>query len=154
MILSYIFLFFIILACAGTLFYLYEFFIPSLKLKYSGINENLDSDHLSEFDEDIPEEVKDLSKIASVQFSGTDEQNEKRMFYKGEKNCSLFYSVYTSEFKNQKICIGYGDCIKSCPQKAIMMQKDEIMISEMCNGCGKCISSCPVNLISLVPKKQ
>lgn len=48
------------------------------------------------------------------------------------------------------LCLGKGDCIKSCPQKAIELRKGKILITDLCNGCGKCISYCPQSIISLV----
>lgn len=57
---------------------------------------------------------------------------------------------------NIRACIGCGECIKTCPTKAIpesliglyshLLEIDK----SKCNGCGECVSICPHNAIKLV----
>ena len=149
MVVSLIFLFII----TALIFYLFYFFLPAIKLKYEGISASLTSElHFS--NEDIYNFVSpDFSKIAVVE-KNVHEQDTKRLIYKGEKNCQLFYETYGSEYKDTKICIGFGDCVKVCPQEAISIQDNCAKISEMCNGCGKCLDYCPVSVISLVSTQK
>ncbi len=151
MIVSLIFLFFFLVCCSGILFFLFCFFLPSIKLQYDGINEFLSSEkNVQKYDEnEIP-----LGKdgVRAVVDSSYEKNNDNRIFvYNGEKNCKLFAHSYHSEYKNSSCCIGFGDCIKDCPQNAITIQNDVAVIGETCNGCGACLSSCPLNLISLAP---
>lgn len=153
MILSFFFLFLMLLIITAVIFYIFCFFLPALKLKYEGITDSLSSQlHFS--DDDIYDYVKpDFSKIAYIERIAHDPE-EKRLIYKGEKNCRLFHEIYSSEYKNPKICIGFGDCMKVCPQRAISIRDNCAEISEICNGCGKCLDYCPEKLISLVQRTK
>lgn len=153
MILSLFFIFFMLLLITAVLFYLFCFFLPALKLKYEGLTDSLSSElHFS--NDDIYDYVApDFSKIAVVEGESCDGE-ERRLIYKGEKNCRLFYETYNSEYKKTKICIGFGDCMKACPQEAIFLKNGRAEISEMCSGCGKCVDYCPVKIISLVPRER
>lgn len=153
MVVSLIFLFLMLLIITALIFYLFYFFLPAIKLKYEGISSLLTSElHFS--DEDIYDFVSpDFSKVAVVEKT-EHEQEDKRLIYRGEKNCRLFYETYGSEYKDTKICIGFGDCVKVCPQEAISIKDNCAKISEMCNGCGKCLDYCPVNVISLVSTQK
>jgi len=45
---------------------------------------------------------------------------------------------------NKEKCLGCGTCIRSCPQKAILLLADEISIQDdKCDGCGICVKNCP-----------
>ena len=152
MILSLLFLFFMLLLITASLFYLFCFFLPALKLKYEGISDSLASE-IQFSDEDTTSFIKtDCNMVAVVEQSDGDD--EKRLIYKGEKNCRLFHDIYRSEYKNPKLCIGFGDCVKVCPQEAISIREKRAVISTLCNGCGKCLDYCPEQLISLVPSAK
>lgn len=151
MILSLFFLFLMLLLICAAIFYLFCFFLPALKVKYEGINSSLASE-IQFTDIDADRFIKtDCSYVASL--SETDESDlHKRLAYKGEKNCNLFHEIYTSEYNNPKICIGFGDCSKVCPQEAITILNNKAVISSFCNGCGKCVEVCPEKIINLVPR--
>jgi ferredoxin len=52
-------------------------------------------------------------------------------------------------------CLGFGDCIKVCPTKAISIKQGKVYIDvKKCIGCGKCEKACPRNLFELVPHKE
>ena len=51
-------------------------------------------------------------------------------------------------------CIGLGDCMKICPQMAIIIENNTALVTDNCCGCGKCIEVCPQNLIKLIPASQ
>lgn len=150
MILSLFFLFLMLLLISGAIFYLFCFFLPALRLKYEGISNMLSTELHFSSDLDYPTVEPDFEKVAVVERpSNLDLQ--KRLIYKGEKNCRLLFDIYSSEYKSSKVCIGYGDCVKVCPQQAISVRDNWAEISPACNGCGKCLSYCPVNLIRLEP---
>lgn len=50
-------------------------------------------------------------------------------------------------------CIGFGDCVDSCPFDAMYMNNNglPIIIEEKCTGCGNCVDACPKDLIELHP---
>lgn len=153
MILSLFLLFLMLLLISLAIFYLFCFFLPALKLKYEGISDSLASE-LHFADEATPHGVAqaDFSKIAVIEAAESDEK--KRLVYKGEKNCRLFHEVYGSEYTNPKVCIGFGDCAKVCPQEAISVRSNRAVVSALCNGCGLCVESCPERIISLVPRAK
>jgi uncharacterized Fe-S center protein len=50
----------------------------------------------------------------------------------------------------RKKCVGCGDCIPRCAQKAISMVEEKARISaEKCIGCGECILVCPNRAIQI-----
>jgi len=150
MILSMIFLFLMILLITALLFYLFCFFLPALKEKYDGISAQLATElHFSDgTDKNLPR--PDFSRVAVIEENEDSDERQKRLNYLGEKNCQLFHKNYTSEYKNPKICIGFGDCLKVCPQEAIRIVDNRAVVGDDCNGCGKCVSYCPEKLIRLV----
>ena len=153
MIVSFLFLFLMLLIITLLIFYLFCFFLPALKIKYDGISDSLSSELRFYTDTDSADLNSDITKIAFVQKLQVS-SDDKRLFYKGEKNCRLFHEIYSSEYKNPKVCIGFGDCVKICPQEAIKIHDGCAVVTEMCNGCGKCIDFCPENIISLVPRTK
>ena len=75
-----------------------------------------------------------------------------RLEYKGIKSCKLFTSVYETQTDCPLGCVGFGDCIKICPQNAIVLKNNTAIVTSNCCGCGKCVESCPKNLIKLFDK--
>ena len=95
MILSLFFLFLMLLLISVAIFYLFCFFLPALKLKYEGISDSLATELQFSESNDVLEQA-DFSKVAVLE--ETDESNlEKRLVYKGQKNCRLFHETYGSE---------------------------------------------------------
>jgi hypothetical protein len=44
---------------------------------------------------------------------------------------------------NAKMCVGCGQCVKSCPEKAISLAaKKAIIDQQKCVGCGQCVAIC------------
>ncbi|WP_294429956.1 4Fe-4S binding protein [uncultured Treponema sp.] len=156
MILAYFFLFLMLLIIVALIFYLFCFFLPALKLKYEGITDSLATE--MHFPDNTSEELikTDCSNVAVINDAETegDKKINRRLFYKGEKNCRLFHETYGSEYTNPNICIGFGDCVKICPQEAIFIRNKKAVVSNLCNGCGKCLDYCPKKIISLVPRTK
>jgi len=49
-------------------------------------------------------------------------------------------------------CLGFFDCVRSCPFEAIFTREGlPVIFEERCTGCGKCVEVCPKRLFSLVP---
>ena len=50
----------------------------------------------------------------------------------------------------KKVCIGCGDCIEHCAQRAISLSEDKAVIqAEKCVGCGECILICTNEAIDI-----
>ncbi len=55
----------------------------------------------------------------------------------------------------KKKCVGCGDCIDHCSQKAISLVDEKSVINpKKCIGCGECIIICPNNAIQVQPNKS
>ena len=65
--------------------------------------------------------------------------------------CKMLKSLYFTDKSYKYICIGQGDCVKVCEQKAISICDGVAVINQMCCGCGKCLKICPQNIIKLIP---
>ncbi len=82
---------------------------------------------------------------------------EKLGDYEGIKTCTSANNVIGGFKKCPYGCLGLGDCIPVCPQKAIEIDKERhiaVIDPEKCTGCGLCVSECPKNLIELVPAES
>lgn len=44
-------------------------------------------------------------------------------------------------------CVACGNCVESCPQKAICELEHFIIKAKECISCGACASECPVDAI-------
>lgn len=67
-------------------------------------------------------------------------------------SCAVIASEYGSVGGCNYMCIGRGDCVSACPQKAILIVNSTAVISNFCTGCGECVSVCPKHIIQLVDR--
>lgn len=153
MIVSLVFLFLFILLCAFLMMFFFNFFIPALKIKYD-INGTLSSEKhsLDNLFEKLPQE--NLNFRAVVKAGGEKSALERRMIYSGDRNCDIFAKAYKSEYKDAVCCCGFGDCVKKCPQNAIVIKNGTAIVTDLCSGCGECVKNCPLGLISMLPKNE
>lgn len=70
------------------------------------------------------------------------------------QSCYLIHQVYGSLNDCNFSCIGLGDCRKSCPQEAIIIENGVAVITSLCIGCGKCLDSCPKKIIKLFNRAE
>lgn len=147
-----LFILFIILI-SFILFFIYNFFIPAVKNQISKNRDPLFSEIEIDFIETNNEpEIKSTSKRAVVLCNSERDYSNLRLEYKGIKSCKLFTSVYETQTDCPLGCVGFGDCIKICPQNAIVLKNNTAIVTSNCCGCGKCVESCPKNLIKLFDK--
>lgn len=90
---------------------------------------------------------------AFVKCQGTIKRTEVYYDYVGIKDCAMMSYIPN---KGEKFCthgcLGYGNCVKSCPFDAIHIVDGVALVDkEKCKACGKCVKACPKNLIELVP---
>ncbi len=76
--------------------------------------------------------------------------SEKNFEYKSIKSCKIFKQIYQSQTRNLNDCLGFGDCITTCEQNAIIIEDGRAHVTSVCNGCGKCIKTCPNSLINMI----
>ncbi|MFC1846633.1 4Fe-4S binding protein [Chloroflexota bacterium] len=74
--------------------------------------------------------------------------------YSGAKSCKAAAQLWGGYKKCPYACLGFGDCVKACPQGGISIDKEKgiaVIDRSQCTGCGLCAAECPQNLIELVP---
>lgn len=59
---------------------------------------------------------------------------------------------YSMPEVNKGYCISCYQCVKSCPEELITVDKDPKINLEECIHCGRCIKSCPTNSIKELEK--
>ena len=93
-------------------------------------------------------------KVAVLLCSGGKKERKEKFRYSGLKECASASILFSGPLSCFFGCIGFGDCLKSCPFSAIRMNENGIpeVDPQKCTGCGKCVEACPLNLFSLVPK--
>lgn len=90
---------------------------------------------------------------AFVKCQGTIKRTEVYYDYVGIKDCAMMAFVPN---KGEKFCtygcLGYGNCVRSCPFDAIHIVDGVALVDkDKCKACGKCVAACPKNLIELIP---
>ncbi len=75
--------------------------------------------------------------------------------YDGVRSCKISQAVYNGESTCPFSCLGYGDCVESCPFGAMSIDPETGAIKvdgDKCTGCGTCVKSCPKHIIELRKK--
>lgn len=92
-----------------------------------------------------------VEQVAYVACNGTCEAVENKYDYCGQKTCRTANMAYQGDKFCNFACLGYGDCVKVCPQDAISVQNGVARVNpKKCIGCGICTRECPNGLIHLV----
>jgi len=73
-------------------------------------------------------------------YGGINSCRASTLLFGGHKECSFG-------------CLGFGDCVESCPFDAIKMGSDGLPVvdPDRCTSCGKCVKACPKKLYSILP---
>ncbi len=145
-----------VLLGSGLLFFIFRMLIPSIKIENSYGEDNLFSKEEIIVATGEPEFKQNKTGLKAVVLCSPKRKfSNKRVNYKGKKDCSLFKSIYSTEYDCVWSCSGFGNCVISCPRQAIFIENNTAVIdSSLCNGCGLCISSCPKHLIELIPEDR
>lgn len=59
----------------------------------------------------------------------------------------IFNSVNVNITIKMKLCSGCGNCIVTCPTKALKASIKEINVTSDCNNCLECLEVCPTGAI-------
>ncbi|MBD3309120.1 RnfABCDGE type electron transport complex subunit B [candidate division KSB3 bacterium] len=100
-------------------------------------------------------EVSDVEEkqVAVVLCHGGIKEAVRSAVYNGVKTCRSAVIIGGGGKLCQYGCLGYGDCVASCPFDAIHMNDNQLPVvdPEKCTACGNCVRACPRNLIELHP---
>ena len=153
MILCIILLILIVLIVSLLLLFLFYMLFPSISKNQKDINEDpvISNDEIDYITPDV-EHFVPSDKKAVVLCS-----NDKKLSFNNERfnhehTCFMIASMHESGTDCKYACIGLGDCVKVCPQSAIVIKDHTALVTSLCIGCGKCIDVCPKHIIKLVPK--
>ncbi|MCH5290943.1 MAG: hypothetical protein J1D88_04165 [Treponema sp.] len=155
MILTVFMLYLVVLGCSALLFFILMILLQSLSAQKINAEEPLFSRTEIEFVNSHPEAKPLDTGVKAVVLCSAQKQlaeSVRHFSYAGERDCSLFFSMYDAEGDCTWSCIGFGDCMRKCPRDAIMIVNGTAEVTAACNGCGLCLDACPKHLISLVPK--
>lgn len=155
MILRIFLIFLFLVLCGFLLYFIFGIFIPAVKNQIienqDPVFSNVELNYVGTIDES---KVHVSENRAVIDYGNKADISNNRLNYNGIKNCALFNSIYDTATEYTNTCIGFGDCIKVCPQEAIRIENDIAVITRNCCGCGNCISVCPKDIIKLVPENE
>ncbi|MBP7095745.1 MAG: 4Fe-4S binding protein [Spirochaetia bacterium] len=91
------------------------------------------------------------ASVAVIACAGVRGLTRPRFSYDGLKDCRAAASFYGGDRGCASACLGYGDCVASCPVGAISVREGLARIDPgRCDGCGDCVASCPNGVIRMV----
>ena len=94
-------------------------------------------------------------KVAFVRCAGDCTQTSERCNYVGIDDCRAAVLSGISIWECDFGCLGYGSCVKVCPEDAIYVKDGVAKVNrDRCIGCGQCVKACPKQLIELIPKSK
>ncbi len=92
-----------------------------------------------------------IEKVAYVACNGNCEAVERKYDYTGIKSCVVSNLSYSGDKTCNYSCLGYGDCVRACPQNAISIENGVAHVEPTkCIGCGICVRTCPNQVIKLI----
>ena len=96
-----------------------------------------------------------IEKVAVIHCYGDCTHTVNKMDYVGIKSCSAAKTMYGGKGKCGFGCMGFGDCVSACPQKAICLENGIAHVNtRLCIGCGLCVRTCPQHLITLIADEE
>lgn len=92
---------------------------------------------------------------AFVRCAGDCNKTTHKYVFGGINTCAACNKFYNGSKLCTSGCLGYGDCLRVCPEGAITI-KDRVAVvdRDKCIGCGLCVKECPNHLIALRPESQ
>ncbi|HAH62223.1 MAG TPA: hypothetical protein DCL73_09030 [Treponema sp.] len=151
MILSMVLVFLLILLLVLILFFMFAILLPALKTQSFSVDNPLFSEMELKYVIPDTEQHTDITKRAVVLCSPDKKFSTQRLNYNPGQSCKIISQTYESLNDCRFSCIGLGDCVKVCPQEAIVIKNDTAVVTNLCCGCGNCIEACPKHIIKLLP---
>jgi RnfABCDGE-type electron transport complex B subunit len=89
-------------------------------------------------------------KRARVFCSGGLNEAVRDKVYAGVRTCEAA-NLVGAEKACLYSCMGFGDCVRSCPFDAMYMNDNglPVVLLDKCTGCGECVRACPRNIMGL-----
>ena len=92
-----------------------------------------------------------VEQVAYVACNGKCGQVERKYEYQGVKSCASANLFFGGDKSCTSACLGYGDCVRACPQEAISVEDCVAHVDpRKCVGCGICVRECPNGIIRLI----
>lgn len=94
-----------------------------------------------------------IPPVARVLCGGDCESAKKAYQYHGFQSCAAAAGLYGGDKSCAYGCLGFGDCVKACPQNAISVENGVAVVDpDLCIGCLICVSVCPKGIIAPVER--
>lgn len=91
--------------------------------------------------------------VAHIRCHGNNDFANKKYIYYGMNDCAAANRLLGGYMTCQYGCLGFGNCLKKCPENAIYIDNGVAVINrELCIGCGACKEACPKGVIEIVPR--
>lgn len=101
---------------------------------------------LAEIMGQVADEVAD--RKALVRCNGTHDNCKQSYEYRGEQTCAAASLLYSGQKQCNYGCLGFGDCLKTCPHSAIFLRDGVAVVDQQkCIGCSLCVAACPKDII-------
>ena len=92
-----------------------------------------------------------IEQVAYVACGGTCDATKRKFDFQGHRACHTAKLAYSGDKLCTFACLGYGDCVKVCPEGAIHLEDGVARIDpKKCIGCGICTRTCPNSVIHLI----
>ncbi|SDA14619.1 electron transport complex, RnfABCDGE type, B subunit [Ruminococcus sp. YE71] len=89
-------------------------------------------------------------QVAFVRCGGDCTVTPHKYVFEGLQSCADCNRFYNGSKLCTSGCLGYGDCVKVCPENAIsVVNRVAVVNKARCIGCGLCAKACPNDLISV-----
>lgn len=96
-----------------------------------------------------------IEQVAFVRCKGDCNVTSWKYNYDGVQSCAASNMLYNGSKTCTSGCLGFGDCVKVCPQNAIsIIDGIAVVDPDTCIGCEMCVKTCPNNLIKIKPATQ
>ena len=89
-------------------------------------------------------------QVAFVRCGGDCTITPHKYIFDGIQSCTACNKFYNGSKLCTSGCLGYGDCVKVCPENAIsIVNRIAVVNKAECIGCGLCAKACPNGLIAV-----
>ena len=93
-----------------------------------------------------------VEHVAIVRCKGDCNTTSYKEEYQGIDSCAAANLLFGGEKACTFACLGYGDCVRVCPNDAISIRDGLAHVDpRKCVGCGLCTRVCPHHVIDIVP---